>query len=358
MANTLLSKAYESGYISKAQMEKAEKYKRETGVNDETAIREMKILSEDMILDMYENIYHYHKETDPDISDTAFPKQFTYKQLTRYSFIPVKENDTVKIMTAQPAELLYAEDLVRDVTGYKGNFEYSLISLSVLSNLLEYVFKENAGNVDTSQLEGLGDELSAGNIYDISESDSSVIVNLINRILREAIENKISDIHFEPQEEGVYVRFREDGSLKKKYILPVNISRQLVNRIKTMSNLDVNNSKIIQDGNARLDIFGNVVDLRISVIPSVNGENLVVRILDQNKMNFDISMIGFSKENEEKFLKLIKRPQGIILLTGPTGSGKSTSLYAALSALNTEDRCIITFEDPVEYRMSGIVQVQ
>jgi len=193
MANTLLSKAYESGYISKAQMEKAEKYKRETGVNDETAIREMKILSEDMILDMYENIYHYHKETDSDILDTAFPKHFTYKQLTRYSFIPVKENDTVKIMTAQPAELLYAEDLVRDVTGYKGNFEYSLISLSVLSNLLEYVFKENAGNVDTSQLEGLGDELSAGNIYDISESDSSVIVNLINKILREAIENKISD---------------------------------------------------------------------------------------------------------------------------------------------------------------------
>src|SRR5574344_1006750 len=101
-----------------------------------------------------------------------------------------------------------------------------------------------------------------------------------------------------------------------------------------------------------------MVDLRISVIPAIYGENLVVRILDQNKTGLDISMLGFTEKNKEKFLKLIHRPQGIFLLTGPTGSGKSTSLYAALSVLNTNDRCIITFEDPVEYRMEGIVQVQ
>ena len=358
MANTLLSKAFEIGYISGIQREKAERYKRETGANDETAIREMKLLSEDDVLDIYVMIYHYTKETESELSDDSFAKQFTYKQLTRYSFIPVKDEYTVKIMTSQPAELLYAEDLIRDVTGYKGTFNYSLITQSVFSAMVEGLFKENGGTVDTSELEELGDEFASANIYDISENDSSIVVNLVNKILREAVEHNISDIHFEPQEAGLYVRFREDGTLKKQYVLPMNVSRQLVNRIKTMSNLDVNNNKIIQDGNARLDTFGKVVDLRISVIPAVNGENLVIRILDQNKMSFDVSMLGFSKENEEKFQKLIKRPQGIILLTGPTGSGKSTSLYAALSALNTDDRCIITFEDPVEYRIPGIVQVQ
>ena len=156
----------------------------------------------------------------------------------------------------------------------------------------------------------------------------------------------------------MYIRFREDGTLKQAHVLPIQIARPVINRIKTMANMDVNNSKIIQDGNIRLEMFGKAVDLRVSVIPAVNGENMVVRILDRNKMRFDISMLGFSSENEEKFKKLIRRPQGIILLTGPTGSGKSTSLYAALSVLNSPDRCIITFEDPVEYRIPGIVQVQ
>lgn len=358
MANTLLSKALEIGYITKEQKDKAEQYKKETGSNDETAVREMKLMTEDAILDVYATIYHYEKEIAPEIADDSFAKQFTYKQLITHCFIPVLEDKKVKIMTSQPANLLYAEDIIKDVTGYKGRFGYTIISHSVLTNLLDEIFKEKGSVVDADALEDLSDDFSTANIYDISENDSSIVVNLVNKILREAVDGKISDIHFEPQDTGLYVRFREDGTLRKQYVLPIGISRQIINRIKTMSNLDVNNNKIIQDGNARLDIFGKFIDLRISVIPAINGENLVIRILDQNKMNFDVSMLGFSAENEEKFLKLIKRPQGIILLTGPTGSGKSTSLYAALSALNTENRCIITFEDPVEYRIPGIVQVQ
>ena len=358
MANTLLAKAVEVGYITKQQQENAEKYKKDTGVSDEVAILDMKLLPEEKILEIYEKIYHYGIEQETEFSDESIASQFTYKQLKKYGFIPVRLDKEIKIMTTQPGDLLYAEDLIRDVIGYKGAFKYSLISRSFFEQVIDTLFKNESTEVDTSELIGIGDELSAVNIYNISENDSSVIVNLVNKIFREAVENNVSDIHFEPQEEGLFVRFREDGTLREKYILPINISRQLINRIKTMSKLDVNNNKIIQDGNARLDTSGRVIDLRISVIPAVNGENLVARILDKNKMNFDVSMLGFSKENEDKFLKLIKRPQGIILLTGPTGSGKSTSLYAALSALNTKDKCIITFEDPVEYRIPGIVQVQ
>lgn len=358
MADTLLNAALKYGYITKEQKEKADVYKKETGANDETAVRDMKLISEETILDIYSKIYGYTTEIEPEISDTGIAENFEYTNLLRYGFIPVREDKKMHLITSQPADLLYAEDLVRDKTGYRGSFEYSLVTASTLVSLLEGIFKEKVGKVDTSELNEVGSDVANADIYDISQNDSSVIVNLVNKILREAVESKISDIHFEPQEDGLYVRFRDDGVLKMEYILPMNTSRQLINRIKTMSNLDVNNNKIIQDGNARLDIFGNVVDLRISVIPAVNGENLVIRILDKNKMNFDVSMLGFSKENEEQFLKLIKRPQGIILLTGPTGSGKSTSLYAALSALNTPDKCIITFEDPVEYRIDGIVQVQ
>lgn len=358
MADTLLNAALKYGYITKEQKEKADVYKKETGANDETAVRDMKLISEETILDIYSKIYGYTTEIEPEISDTGIAENFEYTNLLRYGFIPVREDKKMRLITSQPADLLYAEDLVRDKTGYRGSFEYSLVTASTLVSLLEGIFREKVGKVDTSELNEVGIDVANADIYDISQNDSSVIVNLVNKILREAVESKISDIHFEPQEDGLYVRFRDDGVLKMEYILPMNTSRQLINRIKTMSNLDVNNNKIIQDGNARLDIFGNVVDLRISVIPAVNGENLVIRILDKNKMNFDVSMLGFSKENEEQFLKLIKRPQGIILLTGPTGSGKSTSLYAALSALNTPDKCIITFEDPVEYRIDGIVQVQ
>ncbi|MCR4719088.1 MAG: GspE/PulE family protein [Firmicutes bacterium] len=358
MANTLLSKAFELEYITKEQFEKAEKYKKETGVGDETAASEMKLLTEENILDIYGKIYPYKVEKDPDISDESIAKQFEYKQLSRYGFLPEKCGKDILIMTSRPAELLYAEDLIRDVTGYKGAFQYLIISGSAFERMTDRLFKKGSTEVDTSELIGIGDDFRYANIYDISESDSSVIVNLVNKIFREAVDANVSDIHFEPQEDGLYVRFREDGTLREKYVLPINISRQLINRIKTMSKLDVNNNKIIQDGNARLDTSGRVVDLRVSVVPSVNGENMVIRILDKNKSGFDVSMLGFSKENEDKFLKLIRRPQGIILLTGPTGSGKSTSLYAALSALNSTDKCIITFEDPVEYRIPGIVQVQ
>ena len=157
MANTLLSKAVEIGYISELQREKAEKYKRETGTNDEIAIREMKLLSEDEVLDIYVMMYNYKKETEPEFTDDSFAKQFTYKHLSKHGFIPVRKDNTVKIMTAQPADLLYAEDLIRDITGYKGTFNYSLITQSAFVAMLDVLFKENGGTVDTSELEELGD---------------------------------------------------------------------------------------------------------------------------------------------------------------------------------------------------------
>ena len=355
MNKSLISNAVKFGYITAEQKIKAEKYKQETAQNDETVLRDMKLLSERDIYMLYSKMYRIPFETEIEAPDDNIALKIKSNDLHRLLFYPVRNGEVIKIYTSFPANLLYAEDIIREAVSYKGTFEYAVISAENLNALIERSFNEKDQIFNSDEFVG---ENGGGSVYDISETDSSAVVNLINKILREAVEGKISDIHFEPQDDELIVRFREDGTLHEKYRLPVSVSRQLTNRLKTMSELDVNISKTIQDGNCRLEIFGKTVDLRVSVIPAINGENLVIRLLDQNKMSLDISMLGFSKENEEKFKKLIQRPQGMILLTGPTGSGKSTSLYAAISELNTKDRCIITFEDPVEYRVPGIVQVQ
>ncbi len=355
---TLLNFAYESGEITLQQKGKADRYKRETGANDETAIKDMKLLSEEKLINLYGKLYGYDADIDPDNQDLTLAQQFKRQELQRYSFYPTEEDGKIVLFNSNPGKLLYIEDLVRDKTGYKSGFKYILTTDASIQRLIGEAFRDGESDALPSDFD-ITDDTSVGSvIYDVSGIDSSAVVNLVNKIFRDAVENGISDVHFEPQEDGFYIRYRNDGSLKIEHKLPSETARQIINRIKTMSNLDVNNSKTIQDGNCRLDLFGKHIDLRVSVIPAVNGENLVVRVLDQNRMSLDVTSIGFSEENEKEFLKIIHKPKGIILLTGPTGSGKSTSLYAALSALNTEERCIITFEDPIEYRIPGIVQVQ
>lgn len=355
---TLMQFAFDAGYINEEQMEKAKEYKNDAEVSDEKALLDMKFINDATLLDIYHEIYGY--EFAGDISGIGlgdFILKFKHNTLQKLGFVPLYANGQITIITSKPQDTLFAEDYINETTGFKGTFKYLLMSETDLNRIINKAFNIEADTTDVESIEVVESGYESS-IYDVSENDISGVVNLVNRIFREAVENKVSDIHFEPQEDFFRIRYREDGLLKQKFKLPKNISKQIINRIKTMSNLDVNNNKIIQDGNSRLDIFGKVVDLRVSVIPAANGENVVIRILDQGKMNFDISMLGFSEENESQFYKLIQKPQGIILLTGPTGSGKSTSLYAALSVLNTMERCIITFEEPVEYRMPGIVQVQ
>lgn len=357
MAISLIKYSFDMGFITDEQRDKAERYKKETGASDETVVKDMKLVSDDKLLQIYKQMYGYKAELEPEVQDVSLASQFKKRDLQRLGFYPVNDENKIVLYNSQPSELLFIEDLVRDKTGYKSRFSYVITTESAIHKLIDSAFREDS-SVDASEFDIDGENLTSNNVYDIAENDSSTVVNWVNKIFRDAVEHRISDIHFEPQENAFYVRYRSDGSLKIEHKLPMTTARQIINRIKTMSNLDVNTSKSIQDGNCRLDIFGKFVDLRVSVIPAINGENLVVRVLDQNKMSLDVSMIGFTKENEERFLKIIHKPKGIILLTGPTGSGKSTSLYAALSVLNTPDRCIITFEDPIEYRIPGIVQVQ
>lgn len=337
---------------------KAVVYQEESNVGPVKALLETKALTEEELLAVYHEMYGFDFIRNiKGVKINEFALRFNGKKLLELGMIPQLVNGIVRIITSNPAGALVMEDYISESTGYDGNFDYLLVSESNMRKLITKTFGTE-GQTDFV-LEEITQEESGyqKHIFDVSADDISGIVTLINRILRQATDNGISDIHIEPQDDCCKVRFREDGILKEILQIPRAVTHQVISRIKTMAQLDVTNSRIVQDGNVRLDVFGKLIDLRVSVLPSACGENIVIRLLDKSKMNFDISLLGFSEENEEKFRHLISRPDGIMLLTGPTGSGKSTSLYAALSVLNTPERCIVTLEEPIEYRLPGLVQV-
>ncbi len=192
----------------------------------------------------------------------------------------------------------------------------------------------------------------------IEEDEDSPIIQLVNSILNSAIEQQASDIHLDPQERGVLVRIRIDGKLQDERVLPKEVQGVLLARIKIMANLDITEQRLPQDGRIRILIDVRQVDLRISTLPTIFGEKVVIRVLDMNTSITDITQLGFQESNLKKYLKMIESPHGIVLITGPTGSGKSTTLYASLNKLNEPDVNIISVEDPVEYQLQGINQVQ
>lgn len=192
----------------------------------------------------------------------------------------------------------------------------------------------------------------------LDAEDDAPIIRLINAMLSEAIKNEASDIHIETFERNLVIRFRIDGVLRE--ILKPNrkLASLLVSRIKVMAKLDIAEKRVPQDGRIALRIGGRAVDVRVSTMPSSYGERVVLRLLDKNNVRLELKQLGMTARNREHISALIRKPHGIILVTGPTGSGKSTTLYAALSEINSKDRNILTVEDPIEYDLEGIGQTQ
>jgi type II secretory ATPase GspE/PulE/Tfp pilus assembly ATPase PilB-like protein len=184
------------------------------------------------------------------------------------------------------------------------------------------------------------------------------VIKLVNSIVHGAIEELASDIHIEPHEEGFDIRYRVDGLLYKIDGPPKDMYPPVVSRIKIMSRLDIAEKRLPQDGGFMIMMDNRSVDFRVSTIPTIYGEKIVIRILDKEKTNFSLSSIGMSKDNYLKVSAAIKKPYGLIFLTGPTGSGKTTTLYCMLNEIKSPQKNIITIEDPVEYRVSGVNQVQ
>ena len=209
---------------------------------------------------------------------------------------------------------------------------------------------------DDRDIEGISAKTKAEDLLNIA--NKAPVIKLVNKIFFQAVHSRASDIHIEPYEDEARIRFRVDGVLHDVFTLPEQQIAALVSRLKIMSSLNIAERRLPQDGQSRIKIGQNLVDIRVSVIPTSGGERVVLRLLDKGSGELGLNDIGLSQEILNSFRNLIRLDHGIILLTGPTGSGKTTTLYAAMSELNSEERNILTVEDPIEYQLPGIGQMQ
>jgi type IV pilus assembly protein PilB len=307
---------------------------------------------------------------DPDAAKLVTPAA-----IKRYQAVPVAfaTDRTLLVAMSDPANVLAVDDIAV-MTGYE--VRPAVASSSDIDFVLERIDDPSwgGGNGAAPEPDPLDDDASEGPpagaqaapLYDLtpqtvnfgaSGEDASVI-QLVQRVISEAVERGSSDIHFEPQEEEMRVRYRIDGVLQEAAIVPASVIPAVTSRIKILSDLDIAERRIPQDGRVSTQVDGKSIDLRVATLPAQYGEKVVMRILDSSKAMISMEQLGMLPQAMERFTKAFSQSHGAVLVTGPTGSGKSTSLYAALNQLNTIDKNIITIEDPVEYQLEGLTQVQ
>jgi type IV pilus assembly protein PilB len=218
------------------------------------------------------------------------------------------------------------------------------------------LISEIQGDTFLAEFDGRNQSIDLDELKELSESNP--VKKLLNLVLLQAIRDKASDIHFEPFENEYKMRYRIDGVLYEMVPPPKYIAAALSSRIKVMANLDIAERRMPQDGRISLTVQGKPVDLRVSVLPTMFGESVVLRVLDRSQVSFDLEKLGLRQQDRELVRQLIHKPNGIIIVTGPTGCGKTTTLYSAMNELNNVERKLITTEDPVEYDIDGLIQVQ
>jgi type IV pilus assembly protein PilB len=284
--------------------------------------------------------------------DTNLFSLISKETARRNLIVPLKkEGNKLYVAMVDPMDFIVIDDL-RLSTGF-----HIETVIGTKDDIIRAINKYYNTDEDLAELfDDLGVN-DRGQDDDVTNLDSP-IVRLVNQLLTNAVVQKASDIHIDPQETKVVVRYRVDGVLRIERVLPRNMQSVLTARIKIMSNLDITEHRIPQDGRIKINLDFHPIDLRVSTLPTVYGEKIVMRILDMGAALNDLAKIGFNTLNFKRFNEMIEQPTGIVLITGPTGSGKSSTLYAALNKLNNEEVNIITIEDPVEYQLEGINQIQ
>ncbi len=278
--------------------------------------------------------------------------------LKQHAVCPVGEGETyVELLVADPQDP-YPAQAVALATGRVVAVKVGL--RSEIADLIERYYGSGRSAMGTI-VENLGDE-GGGDEDDVEHlrdlASEAPVIRLVNLVIQRAVEQRASDIHIEPFENRLKVRYRIDGVLEEVESPPANLTAAVISRIKIMAKLNIAERRLPQDGRIMVRVQGKELDLRVSTVPTAHGESVVMRLLDRESIVFDFHTLGFTDEFLSKFLHVLEQPHGILLVTGPTGSGKTTTLYTALSKLNTADVKIITVEDPVEYQLEGVNQIQ
>ncbi len=304
-------------------------------------------------------------DIDPDILKLV-PEQIARK----YEVLPVKlQGNTLTLAMGDPTNVFALDDV-----GFMTNLQVipAVASQAAIRQAIDRSYDSKGGGIAdiVSEMEGAaadvelveGDEEAAASKVDVFElkesADEAPVVRLINMILVDAIRRGASDIHLEPYEKVFRVRFRVDGVLHEIMTPPKRLEAALTSRVKIMASLDIAERRLPQDGRIKLRFNQREIDFRVSTLPTIYGEKTVMRILDKDSLQLDLTMLGFDSWSLEQFTKAIHNPYGMILITGPTGSGKTTTLYSAIHTINSPDINIMTAEDPVEYNLRGVNQVQ
>ena len=299
----------------------------------------------------------------PDSLDPFFTSRVPIQFLKKFKMIPVATPEESYIALADPSYYQQADDLLR-VLNWEG-IKTFLASQEEVFKAINSAYDKTSQDHANQVMQDMDVEDPEAIISEIEETadllddtSDAPVIKLVNLMLSQAVRDNASDVHIEPYQDMVKIRKRVDGILYDMYTPPKHVQSKLVSRVKIMAKLDIAEKRLPQDGRIEIRIADRNVDIRVSTLPTSFGERVVMRLLDKSNVLLSLTELGMSDRDLGAFLKLIKAPYGIILVTGPTGSGKTTTLYSALSILNTPDINIITIEDPVEYQIKGISQVQ
>jgi len=367
MAGRLGQMLVNAKLISEDQLKKALASQQKDGGRLGSNLVKMGFIDEDELVSFLSKQYGIPAVNLQEVEiDPAVCKLIPNDVVQKYQIMPLNRTGaTITIAMVDPSNV-FALDDVKFMTGY--NVEPVVASEAAIKGAINkyYDSAEALQDVMASLQDGnedvdliMGDEEEDVNLGELKQAvEDAPVVKLVNLILTDAIAKGTSDIHIEPYEKNFRVRYRIDGVLYETMQPPMRLRAALTSRLKIMSELDISERRLPQDGRIKLKMKNKEVDLRVSILPTLFGEKIVMRILDKGNLQVDLGKLGFEDKAGADFLKAINSPYGMCLVTGPTGSGKSTTLYSALSNVNKVDVNIMTAEDPVEYNLMGINQVQ
>lgn len=358
LAETLL----EIGLLTIQQAKEAQAIEQDTKQPFRKIIVQKGFISdEDLVSFIASNMNLPRIELDNYIIDPRIIELVPEELARKYQIIPVlKIGHSLTCAMYDPLNI-FAIDEMRHKTGF--DIEPAAATEKEIKKALDEHYGARGSiedilkNIDQERL-GLkeGEELELKKLQEISGEPP--VVRLVNLTLVQALNDSASDIHIEPEEDIIKVRYRIDGILRDRTALPKYLQSAIISRLKILSNLNIAERRSPQDGRFQMKMESRQIDIRVSIVPTIYGENVVMRLLDRSSAVLSLTRLGFSKEVLEKYEKLIHKPYGIVLVCGPTGSGKTTTLYASLNTINSKEKNIITIEDPVEYHLGGIRQIQ
>ena len=348
--------------VDKAALDKAAVQQKTSGGNIVGNLVKIGAITEEALLGFLSRLYSVPaidlKNYQPDVNLTRLiPSEVA----TKFMALPVSRSGRRLVVAMVNPTNIFAIDDIKFITGYE--IEANVATEVSLKRAIDRAY-DSAGTM-ADVMRGMEEEISVVEEEERSEADASLaaaaseapIVKLVNSLITDAVRRGASDIHLEPYERHMRVRYRIDGVLQEMISPPTKFKAAIISRLKIMAELDIAERRLPQDGRIKIKVLNRTIDLRVSSLPTIFGEKVVMRILDKSNLNIDLERLGFEPRAQKEFTQAIANPYGMCLVTGPTGSGKTTTPYSALSRVNVPEANVMTAEDPVEYNLDGINQV-